>query len=359
MGKKTKNKKKKVTNSKVGFNQKVPEKERVFADVRLYRIMPIVFLVGVLLLVTGIGLFWKTGHDYKIAQGKKSMPYGTQLPILSGSSDRGTLTLGNSILSKDKKHLAVEIKYDDTAHQYLSAFAKNYRLWLATDQDYDTSGIKMRYGFFGTDGVGVLQLTSNHPFENKAIVALLADHSKLATSQDLNGVSATDDTLDKSITAQLADATSSSSSMADDSSSQKDEGAPIFYARLNPYSAKKVNFNWDENNEVKLVNELFINGNLARYQKEIKQSKEKLASAKKTLREYQKRLKINPNDQVANDGLTSIQNTIDSLNKDVSTNEKNYRTLKSHQLDEDILGKQQTKFKLLKTKNFEYFTTGG
>ena len=125
MGKKTKNKKKKVTNSKVGFNQKVPEKERVFADVRLYRIMPIVFLVGVLLLVTGIGLFWKTGHDYKIAQGKKSMPYGTQLPILSGSSDRGVLTLGNSILSKDKKHLAVEIKYDDTAHQYLSAFAKN------------------------------------------------------------------------------------------------------------------------------------------------------------------------------------------------------------------------------------------
>ena len=308
MGKKTKNKKKKNTNSKIGFNQKVPEKERVFADVRLYRIMPIVFLVGVLLLVTGIGLFWKTGHDYKIAQGKKSMPYGTQLPILSGSSDRGTLTLGNSILSKDKKHLAVEIKYDDTAHQYLSAFAKNYRLWLATDQDYDTSGIKMRYGFFGTDGVGVLQLTSNRPFENKAIVALLADHSKLATSQDLNGTSATDDTLEKSITAQLADATSDSSSMTDDSSSQKDEGAPIFYARLNPYSAKK---------------------------------------------------KINPNDQVANDGLTSIQGTIDSLNKDVSTNEKNYRTLKSHQLDENILGKQQTKFKLLKTKNFEYFTTGG
>ena len=87
-------KKKRKTDSKKKDTKtfKTNEKEVVFKDVRLFRIMPLIFMLGVILVGSGAGYAMYANHQYQVAQGKLSMAKNTPLPILTGSSDYGTLT---------------------------------------------------------------------------------------------------------------------------------------------------------------------------------------------------------------------------------------------------------------------------
>ena len=91
------------------------------SDVKLFYQMPVILVVSVILLLTGF--IW-IEHNHRVYTQQvmaSSMKYNEGLPLWGGKS-KGALTLGHTRLSKDGKSLAVEIKYDDTAHQQLSSF---------------------------------------------------------------------------------------------------------------------------------------------------------------------------------------------------------------------------------------------
>ncbi|MGX5378216.1 hypothetical protein ACWCL1_08235 [Ligilactobacillus sp. LYQ135] len=353
---KNKQKKKKLT------SMRVKEKEHYFSDVRLFKWMPWLFGFALLLLFIAGGWSYSNNHQYNVAQTRKSMKEGTQLPILNkGAADKGTLTLGNSILSKDHKQMAVTIKYDDKAHQALSSFGTGYRLWLVATDGYPVEDIHVKYGIFGTDGSGVLQITSDKPFKNEAFVIMIVDTAKLTTTeQAANGSTVDDSTINKSITAQLSNGTlDGSDDMSDSSSSTANSNVPpIYYMRLNPYSAKQTDVNWD-NNEVELVDTLFIHNNLEKIKDQVEKNKKQLKEAKNTLEEYNKRLKINPDDQIAQQGKQDQEGQIEQLQQNVESANKKYQKIKNTRLSNNILGEEQTKNKVKVVSQAKFDTLQG
>lgn len=342
--KKLKNKQKSKDSKKEKASSRVAEKEYYFPDVIMFKIMP--WLLGfavLLLMVSGIWIF-SNNHQYNVAQSRKSMTEGTQLPLLNkGAADKGTLTLGNSILSEDHKQLAVNIKYDSTAHKALSSFGDRYKIWIAVPTGYPVNDLHVKYGFFGTDGSGVLQINSDKPFKNEAFVIMLVDKGGLVTSNQLETSTVDDSDITKSITAQLSNGTLDDNDDAN-SSSQKDSKIipPIYYVRLNPYSATKSDINW-ENNEIKLVDTLFVRDNLKKIDKKIQSERKKLKLAQNTLNEYNQRLAINPDDQTAQNGKQDMEQQITTLKDQVTQNSEQYQKLKDARLSSNILGKEQTK----------------
>lgn len=78
---------------------KVAEKEVRASDVKLFRIMPFLALLGAILIVVGFGGILNANHIYSVKQGQKSFSPGTQLPLFRGES-KGTLKMGNIVKSK-------------------------------------------------------------------------------------------------------------------------------------------------------------------------------------------------------------------------------------------------------------------
>ncbi len=336
---------------------KVAEKEVRASDVKLFRIMPFLALLGAILIVVGFGGILNANHIYSVKQGQKSFSPGTQLPLFRGES-KGTLKMGNIVKSKDNKQAAVEIKYtDQNAKTQLSVFGKNYKLYVLTQKDYPSAGLEVKYGFFGTDGSGILQISSPEPFIDQAIVIMLIDESTLVSSNDIYGTSNnTDSIMTKSITAQLADGTASdSNSTSSESDPTSKANIPIYYLRVNPGgSAKKVD-DWGENDK-KLVEALFVNQNLEKIEKNLADNKKKLELAKNTLREYDERLKENPDDKAAATAKQTFESNIETLNNNIEKEMKNYDKVKSYRIKSDILGKQQTKYKLIKSNDINKLT---
>lgn len=325
--------------------------------------MPIVFIVGVLCLFLGFGGIGWQNHEYKVRQARQSMPLNTTLPtFMNGATDRGKLTLKNIIVSPDRKHMAVSIAYDDDAHKQLSAFGNKYRLWLVTPQGYPIKGMSVKYGFFGTDGNGVLRIDSTVPMKNQAFAIILIDKGRLITSDDLNSTSTVTDTdINQSITAQLATGSTSDGAAVtttDQSSSKSGASSlPMYYVRLNPYSAKVVHTDWTS--ERALVETLFVKKNLRTIKKQMQENKTKKKLAKRTLAEYNARLKVNPQDKTALDGKEDIENAIKSLDQTIASQQKNYDTLSKARFGNNILGKEQTKSHKMTTKDMAYFGNNG
>ena len=340
---------------------RVAEKEYVYADVRLFRYMPIIFMLAILLIGGGYGYLGIQNHEYKVAQGKLAMPNNTQLPLFKGTS-KGNLTLKSAILSANHKQMAVSIGYDQDAHSQLSSFGNRYKLWLIAPNGYPVQGIHLKYGFFGTDGNGVLQVNSDKPLPNEAFVVIIVDEGHLVTSEQINdGQSSYDDSdVNQSITAQLATGSAQDESdAASDSSSSSDKTMPpMYYVRLNPYSIKHTKINWG-NNERELVENLIVRRNLRKLRNNIKKDKIELKQLKRTRQEYADRLKINPQDETATEGKNDLDNSIESLNQDIESQQANYDRVSKARFGKNILGKQQTKHHTLTTRNIQYFTNNG
>lgn len=362
---KKKNNKKNDKEKNKNSSARVSEKEHVFRDVKYFRYMPYSLLVAVVLLIGGFGWMAYNNHQYSVEQSRLSMPMGTQLPLFKGTAKGSAqLTLGNSIISPDRKHMAVSIQYNADAHQYMSSFGYKYHLWLVADKGYPAQQIHMKYGFFGTDGNGILQISSDKPFRNQAIVVMLIDESNMVTSDQLNDSSspvANDNNIDKSITAQLAAGNMNNSSQDGNnnanSNSQKSSGPAIYYMRLNPYSAKKASKPWKDERE--LCDMLFVDSNLKKLKKQMNQTQEKLDSAKDTLNEYNERLKINPQDENAIQGKQNIEDSISNLQQTYKTDLKQYNRDKRYEISNNILGKEAHSFRTILTNDMSYFGNSG
>lgn len=336
---------------------RVNEKEHVFKDVRYFRYMPYSLLIALILLIGGVGWMAYNNHQYAVEQGRLSMPKGTQLPLFKGTAKgQAELSIGDSIISPDKKHMAVSIQYNSDAHKNMSSFGNQYRLWLVTSKGYPVKNIHMKYGFFGTDGNGVLQISSDKPFRNQAIVVMLIDESNLATENELDSSESpvADNNIDKTITAQLAEGNmNNSQDNGNSNSSQKSSGPPIYYMRLNPYSAKKVKQNW--NNERELCDLLFVNSNLKKLEKQMESARNKLKTAQKTLDECNKRLEINPQDQYAIEKKQNMENSISTLQNTYNQDLKQYKEDKAYRISKHILGDEANTFRIKETNNMSYF----
>lgn len=343
---------------------RVAEREQFFPDVKVSLILPALFFLGVLLMVIGFGDLGWQNHEYKVAQSRLSMPKGTQLPLLKGK-EKGKLTLGNTILSKDHKHMAVSISYNDDAHKYLSSFGRKYKLWLVAPNGYPVKDIHLKYGFFGTDGNGVLQISSDKPFKNQAFVVIIIDNGHLVTADQLSAGddgAMTDDEINQSITAQLAtgniDPNADSESSGIGSNTSKKAGVPMYYVRLNPHSAHELNINWD-NNERVLVDHLFVNQNTSKIYHKIQRLKQKRTDAKNSLDEFNARLKENPQDQTAAEQKDYLENVINGYNNTIKTQQNQYDRLSKARFNNHILGQQQTHHHTLTTSNLSYFGNEG
>lgn len=361
---KKKDKSKKKAEKEKNVPNRVSEKEHVFKDVRYFRYMPYSLLVALVLLIGGVGWMAYNNHQYSVEQSRLSMPKGTQLPLFKGTAKgQAQLTIGDSIVSPDKKHMAVSIQYNQAAHMNMSAFGNKYHLWLVTDKGYPVKNIHMKYGFFGTDGNGVLQISSDKPFRNQAIVVMLIDESNLVTEDELNSSSSpvADNNIDKSITAQLAEGNMNNNSQDDgtnaNGNSHKSSGPPIYYMRLNPYSAEKVNREWD--NERELCDLLFVNSNLKKLKKQMNSVRSRLKSAQETLDECNRRLEVNPQDQYATEKKQNMEDSINSLQSTYNQDLKQYKKDKAYRISKHILGDEADSFRVIETNNMSYFGNSG
>lgn len=362
---KKQNKQVKKKNQKKNEVVRVAEKEHVFPDVRIFRYMPIIFMASCLLIAGGFGYMGWENHEYKIAQGRLAMPNNTQLPLFRGQT-KGQLTLKSVALSKNGKQMAASIGYDDDAHTQMSSFGKKYKLWVVAPNGYPIKDLKVKYGFFGTDGNAVLQVNSNKKLPNEAIVIIIIDAGHMVTQEDLAGTTDTDTSdsnIDQSITAQLATgATTDSESGNTNANSSSNPNAksaiPMYYVRLNPYSAKHTNVNWGDNERL-MVDYLFVKHNLNHIQHQIDSNKNKLKYARETRKEYDQRLKINPQDKTAADGKDGMDDEIKSLNQTIASQEANYKRLSKARFSKHVLGSEQTKYHYILTQNMQYFANNG
>lgn len=313
------------------------KKQKKPSDVKLFYIMPMLLALGVLLVVSGQLLVMRNNSIYRQEVIASSMKYGTKLPLWGGESNE-VLTLGSTKLSKDGKTLAVEVKYDDAAHKYLSSFGNRYKLRLVQTKDnqFDPD---LTYGLFGTDGSGVLTVHSKNGFKNKAFVVLLIDNGQLVTSDDLNSQSVMNDAeIDKSITAQLSQPTVTNNQNED----KKDVRLPpLYYIRLNAVNVKKSAVNWS--NDKELVEDLFVNDNLKELEKQKDSLENKVSTGQKTLDEMHERLKENSKDNLASDNITDLTNSIDGLNKQIEQLDLQITTIKESTINKDVLEPKQTK----------------
>ena len=315
------------------------------ADVKYFFIMPILFIVATLCFCTSLGWHFHNVAVYKRHVMESAMPRGSELPLWGGT-EKGKLTLGRTMLSKDGKTLAVEVKYDDDAHQDLSSFGKRYGLRLVRLQSQNFHP-QMSYGLFGTDGSGVLTIHSKYGFQNQAFVVMLMDRGHLVSSEDLSSgaqTTADDSSIDDSVTAQLSDAESNSNnSNSSQNQNQRKKLPPIYYMRLNAVDAPHAKRNWSNDREV--VEDLFIKQNLAKLRKQRAQQRRVLKQAKLSKREYEDRLKENPQDTTAQDSLSSTQSAIDNANQNVQRIDAKYDRLVKASIKPDILQPKQTHYK--------------
>ena len=95
--------------------------------------------------------------------------------------------------------MAIEINYDDTARKTMSSFGYKYKLYLLAAPNYPADNIKLKYGYFSTDGNGVLQIHSkNGKLKNQAFIVGLGDRSGMVDADNLGVNQVTEDDVDNS-----------------------------------------------------------------------------------------------------------------------------------------------------------------
>lgn len=340
--KNTTRKKKKRKPQAIRYKYKVP------SDVRWFYVLPSLFIVGVFLILGSVWMFYQNRIGYQNEVLASSMQKGEALPIRENTGDdsSGTLTLGNTILSKNGKDLAVEIRYDEEAHSQLSSFGDNYKLFLIdTDENpMDTTKTgemgkgketKITYGKFDTDGSGVLQIHREKGFEDKAFVVFLLDKGVLVTSEELQTDAAMSDReLDRSVAAQLAAA----EDQEEDEEAEDDEEntlPPTYILRINAQNSKHSYRNWTNDREV--IEDLFIDENVEKIEKEKKEINAKKKKGQRTLDEMDQRLEQNPQDQAAESSKRNMESTISRLDAQLETADQRLESIESENIEKDVL----------------------
>ncbi len=343
------------TIKQIGLDRKKLLKYKTPSDVKLFYQMPIFLVIGFVLFLTGGIWIQHNANAYRQRVLASSMQYGENLPLWGGTA-KGNLSLGHTKLSRDGRTLAVEIKYDDAAHQGLSSYGSRYKLRLVDTKDNRMSDVKMSYGIFGTDGSGVLQIKSPNGFKDKSFVVMLIDNGQLVTTDDLTQTQQMNDgDLDKSITAELSDAgTNSNTTDSNDTNndSKRKNLPPLYYVRLNAHNAVKNYRDWSNDSEV--IEDLFIKDNLKKIKKSMLETKIKLKKTTKTLAEMNRRLAENKNDEVAQEGKNQLETSVSSLKTNYASLQKRYEKLENATFNGDILNPKQKKYRVYTIENINY-----
>ncbi len=303
--------------------------------------MPFLLVIGGLFIGGGTYLVHHNNTAYTDRVLAASMGKGEPL-LKRNKQTEGTLTLGNSVLSSDGKTLAVEIKYDDTARQQLSAFGDNYKLFILGTKENPMDKAEVNYGMFGTDGSGVLTIHESNGFKNKAFKVMLIDKEQLIGADELtSGRALSDAELEKSIESQLADA----DAVKNDSENTQQDGSEklpsTFIVRLNAFSAEKSYRNWANDREI--VEDLFVDRNLEKIEKEKKALENKIKEGKKSLDEMERRLKKNPQDSAASTLKQDLTTSLENLRTAVDKQEADYERISKSKIDKQVLEPKQTK----------------
>lgn len=329
--------------------------------------MPILVVFGAVLTLSGVWMIHRNSAAYKAEVMQSSMTYGTPLPLWDGDS-RGTLSLGHTELSRDKKTLAVEVVYGDIsgdnsasqrAHSLLSSFGDNYRIWLV-DTDNNRMEAKVNYGLIGTDGSGVLTVHSDKGFQNKAFVIVLIDKKRLVDTGD-SSESATEDTttiasdeeVDKTFTAQLSardDATNDSSTTP---ASKRSAAFTSYYIRLNPFSAKRSKQNWSDDSEK--IKDLIRQPKVSSLKAKCKTKQQLIQKYTGTLAEMKARRAKNKDDQVAKTNIPEISKSIENLENNIAETKKEIDYYENNQIKPNVLQPKQYKFKHYTLNNLDKF----
>lgn len=326
--------------SKKKLRKKRKKLYRTPSDVRLFYQMPVVLVVSFILIITGFFWIQHNAQVYKAQIMASSMEYGEELPLWGGQA-KGRLTLGHTLLSKNGKTLAVEIRYDDDAHTGLSSFGNRYKLRLVDTKANPMKHLNMAYGIFGTDGSGVLTLHSKKGFKDAAFIVMIIDNGQLVTSDDLdNPTQLSDSDIDDSITAELSKGSSNSNNGQQDSTKAK--LPPLYYVRLNAHNAKRNYRNWVT--DAQMIDDLFVRDNLKDIKKDMDKVEVKVNKAQHTLTEMNTRLDENRNDQIARSGKQNIKSSLLDLQRSYRGLNKRYLKLKNSIIASNILDPKQTKY---------------
>lgn len=326
-------------------SQKKQKKKKLYrtpSDVRLFYQMPVVLVISFILILTGFFWIQHNAQVYKAQIMASSMQYNEELPLWGGQA-KGRLTLGHTLLSKNGKTLAVEIRYDDDAHTGLSSFGNRYKLRLVNTKANQMKHLSMSYGIFGTDGSGVLTLHSKKGFKDAAFIVMIIDNGQLVTSDDLNNpTQLSDSDIDNSITAELSkgDSNNSAGSQQD---STKAKLPPLYYVRLNAHNAKRNYRNWLTDSQ--MIDDLFVRDNLQDIKKDMDKVEVKVNKAEHTLTEMNTRLDENKNDQIARSGKQNIKSSLLDLKRSYRSLNRRYMKLKNSIIASDILDPKQTKYR--------------
>lgn len=326
-------------------------------DVKYFFVMPLLFIIAWLCIAVSLGLHFHNVAVYKQHVMESAMPKGSVLPLWGGA-EKGQLKLGQTLRSKDGKTLAIEVKYDDNAHQDLSSFGDKYGLRLVEVKGKEMKHPQMTYGLFGTDGSGVLTVHSPQGFANQAFVVMLMDKGHLVSSEDLSEASGntqtTSDAVDKSVTAQLSDADNSANGSDNSANSnQRKKLPPIYYIRLNGSNAPKANRNWDNDRE--MVQDLFINKNLKKLRAQRDKQRNIIKQTKTSIDEYKARLKENPQDQTAISELNQRQSDLQTAQDNLDAINRNYDKVAKSAIKPNILQPKQKKYQTFSVNDLSEF----
>ena len=325
-------------------------------DVKYFFVMPVLFVVAWLSIGLSLGLHFHNVAVYKQHVMESAMPQGSVLPLWGGT-EKGQLKLGQAMRSKDGKTLAVEVKYDDNAHQDLSSFGNKYGLRLVEVKDKEMKHPSLSYGLFGTDGSGVLTIHNPNGFANQAFVVMIMDKGHLVSSEDLSNATGntqtTSDAVDKSVTAQLSDADNTANGSDNTNSSQRKKLPPIYYMRLNASNAPRAKRNWS--NDRQMVEDLFINKNLKKLRQQRNKQRNIIKETKISIKEYQARLKENPQDQTAISQLNQRQSDLQTAQANLDAVNKNYNKVAKSAIKPNILQPKQTKHQTFSVNSLNEF----
>lgn len=310
------------------------------SDVKLFYRMPLFLILGALFIFLGITIGQSNISAYKREILTHSMAKGEELKIREGNSE-GKLTLGNTLLSQDGKTLVAEIQYDSSAHQQLSSFGNNYNLYLIDTEKYLMEDVTVSYGMFETDGSGILTLHSDKGFEDKAFMVFILDKGQLVSSSDLmTSTYLTDGEIDRSLAAQLAQLDKVTEEKT--TTNEKETLPPTYIVRLNAFSAERALRNWSDDGE--MLEDLIIDKNLQKLNKEKKKLVEKQATGEHTLEEMEKRLKENPKDETAKTSITDLNNSLKKIDSEISKIENKIVELNRSSISSDSLEPKRTQF---------------
>lgn len=339
---------------KVGENKENKRKKKVRAkknkrtfknppDAKLFYRMPLILMLGIVCIIVGSIIVWGNDLKYNHKVMSSSMPKGTQLPIRQGTGGRGSLTLGNSLLSADGETLAVEIQYNDEAHSSLSSFGDNYNLYLIETKDSPMKDVKLSYGMFGTDGSGVLTINKKGGFEDRAFMVFLIDKGVIVSSDALETRrTMTNDEIEKSLAKQLEELEENHPD--DEVVTTKSEVLPPTYMiRLNAFNTKKSYRSWQSDSEI--VEDLFVDGNLKKVKKNQEEIEEKIKAGEQSLDEMNKRLEKNENDSTAQTNKQELERTLETLNQELEKAKENYDKISKSNIKKDVLAPKQEEFK--------------